>query len=46
MTCHSQIWKEAPVRERLANGGPLRRGRVNQTPDLVWFNHGIHAGNV
>jgi hypothetical protein len=47
MTCHSQIWKDAPllapVRDSLATGAPLRWNRVTDTPDFVFFNHGIHA---
>jgi hypothetical protein len=47
MTCHSQVWKDAPmlapVRESLAAGSPLRWNRVNDTPDFVFFNHGIHV---
>jgi hypothetical protein len=46
MTCHSQIWKDAPllapVRDSLATGTRLRWNRVNDTPDFVFFNHGIH----
>jgi hypothetical protein len=41
MTCHSQIWKDAPllapVRESLAKQTPLRWNRVNQTPDFVFL---------
>jgi hypothetical protein len=47
MTCHSQIWKDAPilapVRQSLATGVPLRWNRVYDTPDFVFFNHGIHV---
>jgi len=47
MTCHSQIWKDAPllapVRESFATGQPIRWNRVNQTPDFVFFNHSIHV---
>ncbi len=46
MTCHSQLYTQspmlAPVRESLANDMPLRWNRVNDTPDFVFFNHGIH----
>ena len=45
-TCHSQIWKDAPmlspVRESLAAGLALRWNRVTDTPDFVFFNHSIH----
>ncbi len=48
MTCHSQIWKDAPmlapVRESLATATPLGWNRVNQTPDFVFFNHSAHVG--
>src|SRR5665213_649229 len=49
MTCHSQIWKDAPmlapVRESLAQNKPLRWNRVNDTPDFVFFNHSIHVNH-
>src|SRR5207247_9016032 len=39
MTCHSQVWKDAPllapVRQSLAVGQPIEWKRVNQTPDFV-----------
>lgn len=47
MTCHSQIWKDAPllapVRDSLAKQIPLRWNRVNETPDFVFFNHSVHV---
>ena len=47
MTCHSQVWKDAPVlepvRASLRSGAPLRWARVFQTPDYVYFNHSIHV---
>lgn len=47
MTCHSQIWRDAPVlapvRESWASGQPLRWRRVNDLPDYVYFNHSIHV---
>lgn len=47
MTCHSQIWKTAPmlapVRESLADDKPLDWQRVNKLPDYVYFNHSIHV---
>src|ERR1041384_4271291 len=43
MTCHSQIWTDAPmlapVRQSLAAQQPLRWQRVNQLPDFAFFNH-------
>ncbi len=46
MTCHSQIWKNAPVlqpvRDSLQTNMPLRWTRVNYMPDYVYFNHSIH----
>ncbi len=46
MTCHSQIWKDAPilapVRQSLATDTRLRWNQVNRTPDFVFFNHAIH----
>lgn len=47
MTCHSQVWTDAevlrPVRESWASGKPIRWQRVHDTPDFVFFNHGIHV---
>ena len=47
MTCHSQIWAEAPVlepvRESWRTGKPLEWVRVHDLPDFVYFNHGIHV---
>jgi hypothetical protein len=47
MTCHSQVWKDAPVlapvRQSFATGQPIVWQRVNQTPDFVFFNHSIHV---
>lgn len=49
MTCHSQVWKDAPllapVRESLAKDIPLYWNRVNQTPDFVFFNHSVHVNH-
>jgi hypothetical protein len=49
MTCHSQIWTEAPllqpVRRSLATNKPLRWNRVNDLPDFVYFNHSIHVAS-
>src|ERR1041385_4081488 len=47
MTCHSQVWKGAPilapVRDRLATQQTIHWTRVNQLPDFVFFNHSIHV---
>jgi hypothetical protein len=47
MTCHSQVWRDAPVlepvRESWATGKRLRWQRVNDLPDYVYFNHSIHV---
>lgn len=47
MTCHSQLWTDAPllapVRESLANNRRLHWNRVHDLPDFVFFNHGIHV---
>jgi hypothetical protein len=47
MTCHSQVWRDAPVlapvRESWNSGRPLRWRRVNDLPDYVFFNHSIHV---
>jgi hypothetical protein len=46
MTCHSQIWTEAPVlevvRQSLATSMPIRWTRVHQLADYVYFDHSIH----
>lgn len=47
MTCHSQVWTDAPVlqavRDSWATGKPIVWNRVHDTPDFVFFNHGIHV---
>jgi hypothetical protein len=47
MTCHSQVWTNAPmlapVRQSLAEGRPLRWNRVHQLPGYVYFDHSIHV---
>jgi hypothetical protein len=47
MTCHSQIWQNAPmlarVRESYANHQPLEWNRVYRIPKYVYFNHSIHV---
>jgi hypothetical protein len=49
MTCHSQLFTEAPVLSplwrSLANNTPIRWNRVNSLPDFVFFNHGIHLNS-
>jgi hypothetical protein len=46
MTCHSQIWTEAPllqtVRQSLAANTPIRWSRVHQLAGFVYFDHSIH----
>ncbi len=46
MTCHSQIWNQAPmlqpVRDSFATGQPIEWNRVHDLPDFVYFNHSIH----
>jgi hypothetical protein len=47
MSCHSQLFADAPVleplRESLRTGRPLRWERVHDLPDFVFFNHSIHV---
>jgi hypothetical protein len=47
MSCHSQIWKNAPmlepVRTSLRENQPIQWNKVHQLPDFVYFNHGIHV---
>ena len=46
MTCHSQIWTEAPnlepVRASWRENKPIEWNRVHDLPDFVYFNHSIH----
>lgn len=47
MTCHSQIWTDAPVlqpiRDSYANNTPIAWTRIHDLPDFVFFNHSIHV---
>ena len=47
MTCHSQLWIDAPVldpvRSSLARNTPLKWNRVDDLPDYVYFDHSIHV---
>ena len=47
MTCHSQIWKNAPmlepVRQSYAENRPIEWNKVNEMPGYVYFNHSIHV---
>jgi hypothetical protein len=47
MTCHSQIWPDAPVlepiRDSFKTGRPIAWARVNGLPDFVYFDHSIHV---
>src|SRR5581483_278896 len=47
MTCHSQIWTQAPilapVRDSLGKQEHLEWQRVHDLPDFVFFNHSIHV---
>ncbi len=47
MTCHSQLWTEAPVlapvRTSMATNTPLKWNRVSDLPDFSYFNHSIHV---
>ncbi|SJZ92873.1 cytochrome c3 family protein [Consotaella salsifontis] len=49
MTCHSQIWTNAPmlapVRASMAEDKPLKWRRVNNLPDYVFFDHSAHVKN-
>jgi hypothetical protein len=46
MTCHSQIWTNAPmlepVRESWRSNTPIQWQRVHNLPNYVYFDHGIH----
>lgn len=47
MTCHSQVWTDAPilepVRASLRTNTSLPWTRVHDLPDFVYFNHSIHV---
>jgi hypothetical protein len=47
MTCHSQVWRDAPmlqpVRDSWTQQRPLHWNRVNDLPDYVYFDHSIHV---
>ena len=47
MSCHSQIWTNAPmlepVRASYRTGVSLSWTRVNALPDFVYFDHSIHV---
>ncbi|HZN68339.1 MAG TPA: cytochrome c3 family protein, partial [Tepidisphaeraceae bacterium] len=47
MTCHSQVWTNAPilepVRQSWRDDTPIRWTRVHDLPDFVQFNHSIHV---
>jgi hypothetical protein len=47
MTCHSQVWRDAPVlqpvRDSWSSGRPLHWTRVNDLPDYAYFDHSIHV---
>lgn len=47
MTCHSQIWTEAPIlepiRESWRTDKAIKWVRIHDLPDFVYFNHSIHV---
>jgi hypothetical protein len=47
MNCHSQIWADSPmlerVRESFKTGEPLDWTRVHDLPEFVYFDHSIHV---
>jgi hypothetical protein len=47
LTCHSQLFRDAPVlqplRDSAKSGKPLAWTRVHDLPDFVFFDHGIHV---
>lgn len=49
MTCHSQIWTEAPmlepVRVSFQDEAPLEWNRVHNLSDFVYFDHSAHVNN-
>ena len=46
LTCHSQIWKNAPmlspVHASAAKNEPIHWQKVTEVPQFVYFNHSIH----
>ena len=46
MTCHSQVWADAPILEPVRTSYqknlPLQWNRVHDLPDFAYFNHSIH----
>ena len=46
MTCHSQVWKDAPmlapIRQSYAENKPIKWNTVNEIPGYVYFDHSIH----
>ena len=47
MTCHSQVWKSAPilapVRNSYTSGRALQWNRIYESPGYVYFDHSIHV---
>jgi hypothetical protein len=47
MTCHRQIWADAPilepVRQSFREGTAIRWTRVHDLPDFAYFDHSIHV---
>src|SRR5215510_1953166 len=47
MTCHSQIWLDAPllepIRDSYRTDKPIEWVRLHDLPDFVYFNHSIHV---
>jgi len=47
MTCHSQVWKDAPVlqpvRDSFRDNQPIRWNRVHDLPGFVYFDHSVHV---
>ena len=47
MTCHSQVWKDAPilepVRESYRSDRSIEWVRVHDLPDFAYFDHSIHV---
>ena len=47
LTCHSQLFSDAPMleplREAARSARPLQWIRVHDLPDFVYFDHGIHV---
>ncbi len=43
LTCHVQIWKDAPLLQPIRKAEPIHWQKVTKLPEFVYFNHSIHV---